>query len=93
MVERDAGGAAEAVAERVSALAVGDVLRQEGRDRGAERLLGDVLEGEAAGPAVFALDRGDEGICRAGEAHLKKGRGSLTDDSRRGETRWANGQS
>lgn len=62
-MECDAGGAAAAVAEQVSALAAGDLLGEVGRVGGAEGLLGDVLERETAGDAVSKLDRRDERVC------------------------------
>jgi len=59
------------VAERVSAVADGDLLGEEGGDGGAQGLLGDVLAGEEAVFSVSAVDGGDAGLCGTGEAAVK----------------------
>ena len=59
------------MAERVSAVADGDLLGEEGGDGGAQGFLGDVLAGEAPVFSVSAMDGGDAGLCGAGEAAVK----------------------
>ena len=62
-VECHAGQSAAPLAERLSALAAGDLLGPAGGDGAGQGLLESVLEGEETVAAVSSLDGRDQGLC------------------------------
>jgi hypothetical protein len=61
-LECDAGKPVEAVAESLSAVAAGDVLRAEGRDGAGSGFLESLLGGEEAVASISSMDSRDEGV-------------------------------
>jgi len=79
-VECDARQPLAAVAESLSSVADGDLLRTEGGDGAGERFLESFLEGKETVVEVFSMDAGDERVLRFRKGILERRRGLMRFD-------------